>query len=302
MTNPVGDRDRPNLRDRAPLILSCIAAAYVALGAILWWASNAAEDGISGAIALATLVAQPMLIGVWTALGAGSILTRLPLAIPCTAFQVIVLAYIPRVRSTLQREEFYIYLVAGLAIWAAATIVFLIVRRFSGLRIQHVAPQPDIKPAGLQFSIRYLLTLTTLYAVALGSIIQVEFKPPPPLPFWGFMFGPDFLMTVVAVGGAIMFAALLPTMAVPLAILHGRPSRRPITWVIGLWIVITLSIIIFTIDQEENPLLTLGFLLLTQATAAAIGAGTALALRYAGLKLTRTSLPPPHPATTPISK
>ena len=105
------------------------------------------------------------------------------------------------------------------------------------------------------------------------------------------------MVVVVAFGGSLAAVGLLPTLAVPLAILHGQPSSRAIKWVAVLWLVITIAITIFTIDQE-NPFVIFGALLAAQFAAVVVGALTALFLRRFGLRLIRPNNLPDSAATT----
>jgi hypothetical protein len=287
MTETAAPSAPPLARDRTSLALAGVVVVFALLNSIASLASWIWPDiygDLLSIIAVAVLVFQPMMFGVWTALGAGSILTRLPIAVPCLMLLFIAPGYVPAYFADVRRKEFVVAVLVGFAIYAATLILFLVFRWFTGFRIQPRASQPSIEKAGISYSVKYLWALITVYAVALGLTTQLKFQAAQPPP--NFIFGPDFFISILVLGGAIISAAALPTLAIPLAILHGRPSRRAVLSSIAFWIVVTLSAFV-TLNDKNQPLETLGALLLAQFGAALAGALTALPLRVAGLQLVR---------------
>ena len=74
MTETAANSAPLNARDRTPLALAGVVVAFAVLNSIastaIWIWPNS-DDGIGGVVALGVLVFQPVMFGVWTALGAG---------------------------------------------------------------------------------------------------------------------------------------------------------------------------------------------------------------------------------------
>jgi hypothetical protein len=282
-------------RDPAPFAFAGVVVAFAVLNALTTWISQSVTNEIAGFMMLGAAIIQPMLLGVWTALGSGSILMRATMALPCVLLVIVVPGYVPPYFSDLQRREFVTIALACIAIYVISLIVFLIFRRLTRLRLQsHVSGDSPDKP-GIRFSVKFLLAVTTIYAVCLGLATRLTFqsKPPPP----SFLFGPDFFIFVVWFGGAILAAAVLPTIAVPLAILHGRPTRRASIIATSIWAVVTL--VLFVVLFDDGPTEAIGVPLLTQTGAILTGMITALALRYFGLRVIRFSRKEPSLTSQP---
>jgi hypothetical protein len=151
----------------------------------------------------------------------------------------------------------------------------------------------------MKFSLKYLFALITICAITIGLATQLKFRTKPPS---GFNFGPDFFIAILLIGGAAITAAILPTTAIPLAILHGSPTPRLLKWAACIWAAFTGAIFValFDIDDASS---TLTVVLLAQLGAALAGALTAWPLRIAGLRLVRPISPAPSPSepATPVS-
>jgi hypothetical protein len=275
-----------NWRRRPSLALFGVVAAYAAFNVItsLLWPKPDDEIAVLLIAIIGVFVLQPMIIGVWLALGSGSWLTRLPIAVPCFLLLLLAPAIFSRDGVDIARDEFIVTVLAGLGILVATSLIFSCIRWFTRFRIASDRRQtPGNQKA--QFNIRYLLILTALCAVVLGILSQIKFQADPPR---GFLSGLDFFVVIVVFGGSVVATALLPTLSIPLFILHGQPSRRAIQIAFAAWIVISGLLIIFLVDQED-PLVVLQSGLIAQSSAALAGALTALFLRWAGVRLVKGS-------------
>jgi hypothetical protein len=287
---------RPNAHAASNLALIGVAIALALLNsaATAFWPD--AGDNYFTIVAWAMFAFEPIAFGVWTAIGAGSILKRLPLAAGCLMLVFVAPGVVPAAFADLRQHEYTVGIATGFGVFAATTVLFLIFRRFTGFRIIPTTVQTPAENTGLKFSIKELLGLITLYAVVLGLVSQLVFqtKPDPN----GLMFlGPDFFIRMFLFGGSIVSAAVLPTLAVPLSILHGRPARRAIAMMPVFWVVATLPVALLVLSADIDDYSEfLGALLLVQLSAVTIGALVAIALRSAGLRLVRSTTKQPKNA------
>lgn len=284
MTNVAAPAIPPTSRDRTHLALAGVVVAYAVINAgVLLILPDNPEDWAE-AIMIGGTVFQPTIFGLWTALGAGSILTRLPMAAASLMLLFVVPGYIPANFADTQRKDFIATVLAGFTIYAATVVLFLIFRWFTGFRIHRPHREAPTSSARVKFSIKYLLALTTIFAVVLGLTAQLKFQTTPPPP--SFILGPNFFIEILVVMSSVIYAAVLPTIAVPLSILHGHPTRSAMLWPVAIWIVFMTSLVFVFID-DGDLVNTIGFMLLAQLGAIVLGALTSFPLRYCGLRLTR---------------
>jgi hypothetical protein len=270
-----------------------IALALLNSAATAFW-PDAGNDDYFVLVAWPMFAFEPMAFGVWTALGAGSILKRLPVAAACLMLVFVAPSFVPAAFADLSQSEYTVGVATGFGVFAATIVLFLIFRRFTGFRIIPTTVQKSADSAGLKFSIKELLGLITLYAVVLGLVSQLVFQTKPD-PNGSIFLGPDCFIRMFLFGGSIVSTAVLPTLTVPLSILHGRPTRRAIALMPVVWVVATLpvALLVLTADVDDYSEF-LGALLLVQLTAATVGALVAIALRSAGLRLVRRTNKPPE--------
>ena len=163
--------------------------------------------------------------------------------------------------------------------------------------------------AYLNFSLKYLLLIITLYAIAIGLTHQLKFSNDPALiqssvadsyfeELWS-----DLLM------GARYTGQMLPVLPIPLLILYDKPSRRAVAIVIAFWLFVTGSFVCYAIIASGDNIWAMlsedsiwGFTVILgipQASTAVAGILTAVSLRLVGVRLIRV----PHikPAITPIA-
>lgn len=254
-------------------------ALFNSLATFLWPTS----DSVKEFLLFGAMDAQPLLFGMWTALAAGSVLTRIPMAVSCLMLLFVVPGYVPAAFADLQQREFVAAILAGMAVYAVAVFLFVLFRRFTGFQIQSVTSNSS-NDSRVRFSTRYLLILITVVAVVLGLSTQMQFQQK--APSWSFL-GPNFFVVVITYGTAILTGAVVPMLAVPLAILHGHPSRRAILWAIAFWAIVILLFFAFIIIGQGNPVDDLAAVLLAQVGASLIGAVAAVSLRVVGMRLVR---------------
>ena len=188
------------------------------------------------AFAVGAFVFEAVSVGMWLAMGTGAFVMRLPfviasICIVCTAIGLAATSVEP-----VERIDFIAILLSASLIVFLAFILFLIVPGLfdaaSCLKIRRRGGE-----AGkVRFSMRYLLTLTTVVAIALGTASQLKFKNPDPRPF----FGPGFAIYIMIVGGLMMSYVVLPAAAVPLIVLQGGALKRALGFAAGFWFAVTL--------------------------------------------------------------
>ena len=268
------------------IVLSGIVVILTALNALTWNYQDAgsADDRLQLMI-VGVWVFEPILFGVWTALGSGSVVTRLPLVVPCMLMLFVAPGPNRASFADMERFQFIIIVLVGTAIFAVATMLFLAVRWFTGLRIEpstaaQIAYQPRVR-----FSMKYLLLTITAYAVLFGMAAQLKFRSEPPPPSF-FIFGPDFYIYVFAIGGAIASGILLPIIAVPLIVLRPSCSKRAVQISLSCWFVVTvLAVAIFAYLEEASLPEVFQFAVLMQLAAAFVGLLVTLPMRWVGFRL-----------------
>ena len=281
MTSPAGPALRP-IRDRTAWAQAGVILAFVAMSSAAQWYFAGHSETPLATLLLGVLVFEPIMLGIWTALGPGTFVTRLPIALPCLMLLFVAPGYLPEVYKQLQLGEFVATVLMGYAVFAIAIVLFALFRRFTHFRLELKNQAATENTTQFKFSIKYLFALITIYALVFGMTSQLHFQSEPPSPG---IFHPMFFIEVVVIGGAVVSAAVLPTTAVPLSILHGSVSQRAVAQALTFWAVVTGTIIVFTIDAEDPS--TIGFALLTQLGATLAGAVAAFILRSAGLRLVR---------------
>ena len=294
MTSP-NDPAIHSARDHSSWALAGVVLAYVAISSSAQWYFAGHEESSLSGIMLGLLVFQPIMLGIWTALGTGSILIRIPIVIPCLMLLFVAPGYVPEAYKQMQLGEFVAAVLTGYGIYAISTILFLLFRRYTHFRIRSANEAPTGNPPTFNFSIKYLLALVTIYAVVLGMMSQLRFQTEPPS---GRIFGPSFFIFLIVIGGAVASAAVLPTTAAPLSILHGSITRRAVAQAFVFWAVVTGAIVVFTIDLEDPSVM--GFILLTQFGSTIAGVLAAKLLRGSGLRLVRDC--PLREITKPIGR
>jgi hypothetical protein len=280
------DRDSSSTSPRVnpAWIQAGIVIAFTAYSiSLFWYFGDRSPEWLQAVLAGAWAI-QAHLFATWAALGPGKFIIRLP---PVIAGLLIVLGA-PGVHPDglydIEHREFLALVLTTTSIVAIATVLLLVVRRFVGWRIERHAPPSQRDASRYQFNTRYLIGMITLYAVMLGIYTNVVFKSPdPPAPF--NIFGPDFVIHIIVVGGATMAALLLPIIAVPLFVLNTHYSKRAVYFSMIVWAIITAAVTTFWQTIEGEGLGFLVMALAVQAGAGVMGILTALPLRFAGYRV-----------------
>ncbi len=261
-------------------VLAISAAIGVFNAASRWFLLDSASDWIE-TIVIGAWAMEPLLFAGWTALGPGSIVTRLPLALAGFAFDVAAPGLYRPNFADVERREFVSLFVAAMSLFAAATSLLLLVRWITGLRIEQ-NPGPKLY-LGVRFDTKYLLVLMTLCAVTIATLSGLTFgKPRPAL----ISFGPDFYIRIVIYGSLYCFFALLPVLAVAMFSLRHSPSRRAVWFVLVGWAIsfVIMAGVWVGLMQEWGweAIEAVG---LIQLGAAAMAIPAAFVLRTAGYRL-----------------
>lgn len=246
-----------------------------------WIGNTLVVAGIYAMFAL-----EPILFGAWAALGAGSLLKRLVVSLLCLVFLYIAPGYVPKTYSDLRPSEFIAALLMGVAVWIAVTLIFLLFRKLTRFRIQLPA---DLDQSRVNFSLRELLIAITMLAIILGFGTQLKLDRSE-LPT-NDIFGFDFYISILLFGGSLISLAVLPTAAIPLAILHGRPTRSAILLAIGFWLLASLPISLLFINDSNARSAIIGPMFVMQLIATTVGVILAIWLRWNGLRLVRLPQP-----------
>jgi hypothetical protein len=223
---------------------------------------------------------EPMLLATWAALGLGRFIIRTPLIIFCLVLVVVAPGLDPSNFADVDRFEFVVLLIAAYAIFAAATLVLLTLRWFTGWRLEQLRTDGASCDRPFQFDTKYLITLVTLCALAFGITFNLKFESAGPA---NTLLGPEFYVHIMAIGSAIIWLLHLPMLALPLWTLTDRPSKAFYLRAFVLWCVVTLGIELFWISEANIE--AARFPPLIQFGGAIAGIAAAWPLRWAGCRL-----------------
>jgi hypothetical protein len=296
----MADTGSPDAAPRIPLgwVLTGILVGLAALNTFITWLSSERPlpDHLEIFI-IGASVFEPMLFAIWAALGPGRIEIRLPIIVPFLAIVMAIPGLILGTYPDVEQYEFVVLLVAACVAMVVVTLILLALRCFTGWRIQPAADEQSYLGQKLQFDIKYLILLITLYSIAFGITFSLKFAPPGRQ---NLFFGPGFYVYAFSVGGAFISIVILPVLAVPLLILQRRPSIKFLRSAVAFWLAITVGAGVFLIAFEESEEFEFA-LLLIQFGAAALGIVVALPLRLAGSRLTNRHAPTSGRLTPPLS-
>lgn len=271
-------------RDHSAVALACIVAAFAIVNSISQLVFSNKWNDFGFVICLGIWVFEPLSIGMWTALGSGSIFTRLPIAVPSLMLLFIAPGYVPSAFAEVQQGDFIFVVLVGFVVYANAVIVSVLFQKCARFQIQSSARRIPGDLA-VRYSTKYLLVLLTLVGVVLGLGMQLKFERSDSL--WGkFGTANDFLQGLIFTT-PLLTTAVLPTLAIPLAILHDRPSRLAIALATVFRAIDILLFCALSMIELGEPLGNLGPALLAQVGASLTGAAAAVSLRVAGVRLVR---------------
>jgi hypothetical protein len=279
MADPARQENAPRIT--LGWVLAGIVLGFAAFNTATTWLypdSGAREE--LKAIVIGFWAFEPMLFAIWAALGPGRFIIRTPLILFGLVLVVVAPGLDPRNFVDVERFEFMVLLIAAFAIFGAATLILLGLRFFIGWRLEQ--SRNDTREIGrpFQYDTRYLITLVTLCALALGITFNVKFGPTDPP---NMFFGPGFYVYIMAVGSAVVALLHLPMLAVPFWMLTDRPSKEFYWRAAVFWFAMTLGVGLFWIAQDDVT--AARFPPLLQFGAAVAGVAAAWPLRWAGCRL-----------------
>jgi uncharacterized membrane protein len=263
----------PRWLDRRALALLAIVAAY-ALYDLCCDANN--QTNQFRCLLTGVWLAQPILLGVWAAIGPPPAVKR----VPATAITLVLLATACSNNAFTGNSSRHlletIFIMSGLFIGAAFVMSIIGYRTSWQIASQQISPAAAIN----QFSLKYLIGMMTFvgFTLAFGRFLMAA--SPSNATQWS-----TSLIRLAWVSGVILLGTL-PIAAVPIVMLSRRPTARAIVSLLIAWVVTTLSAIqiVTALDRAEWTRIAsdlIGF----QLGGALAGALTALALRKSGYRL-----------------
>jgi hypothetical protein len=220
------------------------------------------------------VLAQPMLFASWLVIGPPPATKRLPLTI--AAFSAIILADAITSDDWLSME----YLLIAAILFVITAVVMFAVCRLTGWKVLHMWHSADSGLPLHQFSLRYLLSVTTIFAALLGLGRALasghEWSATPPIL--------DMLLPVTFV-----LLALIPIFFAALVVLTGSPPNRILIAIPLLWAGLTWLAVEAIVAVENEPRWEVAReISLMQLGAASAAILSAVLLRIAGYRLYRS--------------
>lgn len=250
---------------------------------------NALFNGFSGPqtyqryLVIGVTLSQPVLFATWIAIGPPPATVRLPITI--VAFAAIILAGAISSVVWLSPD----YLLVGAALFAVTTLVMFIVARLTGWRICKASHGADTGMPHDQFSLKYLLAVTAIFAALLGVGRALGSRV-----LWSQSEPWQNVIAVLLMLMSFISLAMIPALFVPLVVLSSRPRFRvlvaiPFLWVGVTWLAVETIVAMKGVPRWE----AVWTIALGQVGAAASGMLSAFVLRVAGFRLFthRSTLP-----------
>jgi len=262
-------------RCRAVLAVAFLAAVHVAFRALLnpiGVSVGTIPDWVA-LICMGVLVSQPVLFGIWAAIGPGPFFARVPATI--AALIAVCIAGVirrwnllwPSVAATsIQADQF----VWDLALFALVMGTMWIAGKLVGWRVVSYSNEPSAAQLN-QFSLKFLLGLTAVCSVLLAI---------------GRLWASANASAASFAG--IVLLTLFPVLVLPFIALSVRPLWRFILLVPVLWAFLTwLAIETVAAMEKVPPSQVANELVLLQVGAAIASLTAAMMLRLAGYRFSR---------------
>jgi hypothetical protein len=224
---------------------------------------------------MGALISEPVFFGIWAGLGPGTLATRLP----TTFIVLIVLTFAGTVKrwnfwwqpgepSSVEMDD--LLRVSGF--FALTLGMMLLSRKFRGWRI--ALPSDRVVGASLsQFSLKFLLGMTTLCAVLLTI---------------GRWLSSTNANAAIVAGLALLI--LIPVLVLPFVVLSGWPSRPMTIFFPLLWVILTWLGIEAVVAMESQQRIEVASQLISFQAGAAIAAlMTTIPLRLTGCRFVRSA-------------
>src|SRR6476660_4994897 len=158
----------PRANFRPALALSAIILGYVLFNAGVLIAFYRALDNNEyvTSFVVGVWVFQAISLGIWLAMGTGTFLTRLPFTLASLFLIYAAMGLAEGSLRNLERVDFFAMITGASVIFCLSFILFKVVRWFTRYRIVHGNSANDANRGKVRFNLRYLLTLTTVFAIA----------------------------------------------------------------------------------------------------------------------------------------
>ena len=233
-----------------------------------------------------TWVFQPALFGIWVALRPGRIIPRLQIAIPCLFGVIAAAGLADSGFPGISREVLIMIVAAAMAILVLTTGLLRAAQSYTRWQLTHLTESQAVGRPRVQFDIKYLLTLTALWAAALAIGSNLELQPTQS----SLQLGPKFFVIMASVGGGMLFAITLPIIPVTLLGLDKRPSPRYLAGTFVMWSLVSslAALVVVLLMNTPFSMGVLGGIARVQAGALILGAAVAAAVRVFGYRLTRS--------------
>lgn len=236
-------------------------------------------DGVEKAriVIMGVVLLQPVIFAIWTVLGPPPAYKRLPFTV--AAFVFIVLAGSVNSREWLSLD----YVIVATAFFSVTIVAMLIAGKLTGWRIRTMRENYVSAAAINQFSLKYLIGITTLCAVLLGAGRILAARTD-----WSESNTWTMLLSQMFAPLGLMLLVTLPAIILPLIILSRRPPTIllvifPFIWVGLSWLAVETIVATGAPPRGE----VFRDVLLIQLGAAIAGAFSAGLVRLAGFRLLR---------------
>ncbi|MEX0643288.1 MAG: hypothetical protein WD468_11335 [Pirellulales bacterium] len=228
-----------------------------------------------GLVLMGVVVSQPIILGIWAALGPGGFFSRVSI----TLAVLVAVSFGGSIKrwNLWQPHRASSSISIDDNLWPAGFFllvmgVLLLTRKFAGWQIVSATEEPDAGERN-QFSVRFLLYLTTFCAVLLGIGRGMASTNASAMTFAG-----------------IMLLALFPVLVLPLLVLSVQPLRlrillAPILWAALTWLATEAMAAIESVPRGDVEFQ----LVCLQVGVAIVSLTSAILVRIAGYRFCRAT-------------
>src|SRR3954447_2880350 len=176
MPNITRQRHSASAARRQILALCGILGVFFAFNALATIKENR-NDNIRMLIQ-GVIIFQPLMAGAWMALSVGPFVTRLPIMVASMTILVLAPACNNSAFAHIQRSESVAMVISEFGIFVASMLVFIGTGRLLQIQIAFGKCASDQPAAPFRFSLKYLLTVITLYAIVFALLSRLTFAEP----------------------------------------------------------------------------------------------------------------------------
>lgn len=272
------DDDVTTFGTRRAVAVASVFVALVALNALL---PHLPSHERFWTMLAGAWIFSPILCGFWAVVGSGPFAIRLLTIVPVMWLAVLVPVSFRRGDANSNLPEWVVFMIAGTVIFIVAMASVWIAQRRRIARISRPLPDQNANSLNLQFGMRQLLLLMTLWAIFFGTASRLPF-PTDDMPRH---LGPEFLVLIVAFGGAVATMMLLPILFVPWFMLCPTINVRSLWRALGIWAIMTgIGVWIWDSLDPHSLRFVVIMTLCLQLGAAVTGSVLALPLRLMGFR------------------